>query len=43
MASTKATPVEPFAYVRELLAQLTHNSPPAAARGLDDRCTGNKG
>ena len=36
MASTKANQVEPFAYVRDLLAQLTHNSPPAAATLLPD-------
>ena len=31
MASAKANQVEPFAYVRDLLVQLSSNSPPPAA------------
>ena len=31
MASAKANQVEPFAYVRDLLIQLSRNSPPAVA------------
>jgi hypothetical protein len=37
MASSKANQVEPFAYVRELLVQLTRHSPPPAATLLPDR------
>jgi hypothetical protein len=31
MASAKANQVEPFAYVRDLLVQLSRHSPPAVA------------
>jgi len=36
MASAKANHVEPFAYVRDLLVQLSSNSPPKAAALLPD-------
>ena len=35
-ASAKANQVEPFAYVRDLLVQLSGHSPPAAAGLLPD-------
>jgi transposase len=36
MASAKANQVEPFAYVRDLLVQLSHHSPPAVTALLPD-------
>ena len=36
MASAKANQVEPFAYVRDLLSQLSGRSPPAVATLLPD-------
>ena len=36
MASAKANQVEPFAYLRDLLVQLSGHSPPAAAALLPD-------
>jgi transposase len=36
MASAKASQVEPFAYVRDLLSQLSGCSPPAVAKLLPD-------
>jgi transposase len=36
MASAKANQVEPFAYVRDLLVQLSRHSPPAVATLLPD-------
>ncbi len=36
MARAKANQVEPFAYVRDLLIQLSRHSPPAAATQLSD-------
>ena len=36
MASAKANQVEPFAYVRDLLVQLSRYSPPAVATLLPD-------
>ena len=36
LASAKAYQVEPFAYVRDLLVQLSGHSPPAAASLLPD-------
>ena len=36
MVSAKANQVEPFAYVRDLLVQLSRNSPPAVAALLPD-------
>ena len=36
LASAKANQVEPFAYVRDLLVELSGHSPPAAAAILTD-------
>ena len=36
MASAKVNQVEPFAYVRDLLIQLTRNSPPVVATMLPE-------